>query len=233
MPRTPKISSQAVTATGKSPAARPTMATGSLVATSTSTRQFSRSVSEPIARRHSVPSRCWRADERRDVGVEQAVGLAALDLGEPRAGGEREQHDREPDPQRAQRRAEHEHGGDRRADDAERQAQDQVLERLDRTAEAAAEVDRIGAGRGGGGHGPLPTLHVAGGGERLHLERRVLAGGHAAHAAPALVGLGVDAVAARAARAPRPSPGASAAAGAEARRQRPRGRRRRRCGSGG
>ena len=46
-------------------------------------------------------------------------------------------------------------GGERGADDAERQAQDEVLERLDRAAEAAAEVDRVGAG--GGGHGPLPT----------------------------------------------------------------------------
>ena len=36
MPRTPKISSHAVTATGKSPAARPTAATGSLIATSAS-----------------------------------------------------------------------------------------------------------------------------------------------------------------------------------------------------
>ena len=56
MPRTPKISSQPVTATGKSPAARPTTATGSLIAMSASTRQFSRSLSAEIARRKSVPS---------------------------------------------------------------------------------------------------------------------------------------------------------------------------------
>ena len=154
MPRTPKISSHTVTATGKSPAARPTTATGSLVATSTSMRQFARSVSELIARRHSVPSWCGGGAQRRDVRVEQAVGLAALDLGQPRAGGEREQHERQPDPERAERRAEHEQRGERGADDAERQAQDEVLERLDRAAEAAAEVDRVG---GGGAHGPLPT----------------------------------------------------------------------------
>ena len=56
MPRTPKISSQAVTAIGKSPAASPSSATGSLIATSTSMRQLSRSLSVAIARRHSVPS---------------------------------------------------------------------------------------------------------------------------------------------------------------------------------
>ena len=41
-----------------------------------------------------------------------------------------------------------------RAHEAEREAEDEVLERLDRAAQPAAEVDRVGRR---GAHGPLPT----------------------------------------------------------------------------
>ena len=58
IPRTPKVSSQAVAATGSSPATSAASDSGSLIATNASTRQPSRSVSEASARRHSVPV-CW------------------------------------------------------------------------------------------------------------------------------------------------------------------------------
>ena len=90
--------------------------------------------------------------ERGDVRVEQPVGLAALELGEARAAGDREEHDREADPDRAERGAEHEQRGGRRAHDAQRQAEDEVLERLDRAPQATPEVDRVAVV-----HGPLPT----------------------------------------------------------------------------
>ena len=97
-------------------------------------------------------------DERRDVRVEQAVGLAALELRQPPAGGDREEDDRQPDPDRAERGAEDEQHGGARADEAEREAEHEVLERLDGAPHAMAEVEALGTPVGGVlTHGPLAT----------------------------------------------------------------------------
>ena len=154
MPRTPKISSQAVTAIGKSPAASPSSATGSLIATSTSMRQLSRSLSVAIARRHSVPS--WCAG-----GVSGGMCASSSRLAWRRSSSARRaqpatanEHDRQADPDRAERGAEHEQRGGQRADEAERQAESTRYSSASTGApQAAAEVDRVARRC----HGPLPT----------------------------------------------------------------------------
>ena len=195
IPRTPKVSSHAVAATGSSPAASAATDSGSLDGDE---REHAPALAVGQRGQRAPPQRprvLGRGGQRRDVRVEQAVGLAALDLGQPRADGDRGEHQREADPDRAERRAEHEHGGGQRADEAERQRQREVLERLAGVPQAAAEVDRVGGG-GAGGHGPLPTLTSPLVDSAWIWNGASSADGDAADAAAALVALGVDAVAA-------------------------------------
>ena len=104
------------------PGGEPESATGSLVATSTSMRQLSRSLSVAIARRQQRALVVRGRLERGDVRVEQAVAWrrsssarraqAATRRGRPGARS-----------RCAERGAEHEQRGGGRADDAERQAE--------------------------------------------------------------------------------------------------------------
>ena len=153
MPRTPKTSSHAVIATGNSPAASPSTASGSLVATSASTRQFARSLSAPTARRQSVPVR-WvvrvsggmcassrRLAWRRSISARRAQAATAKSTS-----GSPIQMAPSAAPSRSSA-----------AVSAHSRPSGRLRTRYSSAstarAQPAAEVDRVG----GGGHGPLPT----------------------------------------------------------------------------
>ena len=77
------------------------------------------------------------------MGVEQPVGLAPVRLGERLAGGERREHERQPDPEEAQHDPEHERGDHQRARDADRERAGDGREALARDLQPAAQVQPL------------------------------------------------------------------------------------------
>ena len=139
-----------------------------------------------------------RARDRRQVGVEQPVGLPPLALGELPSEPHHAGQEREPDPDQAEHGAEHETAADQhQVRDAVRDAEQR---RTGRRGRRRAGAPTAGGRPVRGGERSLAAAldgHVAAAAERLHGVGRVVGHGQTTDALGPRVAVHVDAVAAR------------------------------------